>query len=163
MSVTSRLAALPCCLLLLASCAPSPDLAALRSQLQEADGRYTAVMDAGDVGGIVSLYATDATRYPPDGEPAGGPEAIRAFAERVSAMAGFHLTASPVTMDVARGGDMGYTLNLLELTFAGPDGAPTAEHLRDFHIWRREADGAWRIVEDIWQVLPEPDAPQGTR
>ena len=70
-------------------------------------------------------------------------------------MPGFKLTPSPIAMDPSAGGDMGYTLNLLALSFDGPDGVPVVEHLRDLHIWRREAEGAWRIVEDIWQVLPE--------
>jgi ketosteroid isomerase-like protein len=161
MSTPRRLAfALP--LLLATACEPSPDLASPRARLQEADARYTAAMDGGDVEGIVALYAVDATRYPPDGEPASGPEAMRAFAERVASMPGFHLTATSVAMDVSPSGDMGYTLNLLELTFTDPDGRPVVEHLRDFHVWRYEADGAWRIVEDIWQVLPEPAAPEGT-
>jgi ketosteroid isomerase-like protein len=141
------------CSVVLASCAPPRDAATPLARLKEADARYTAVMDAGDVEGIVSLYAVDATRYPPDGAPVGGPDAVRAFAERVAAMPGFHLRADPVAMDVSSSGDMGYTLNLLELNFDGPDGSPVVEQLRDFHVWRREADGAWRIVEDIWQVL----------
>jgi ketosteroid isomerase-like protein len=148
-------------LVCIAACQPSVDLAAQRSRLQEADARYTAAMDAGRVEGIVSLYAADATRYPPNGEPASGPEAMRAFAEGVAATPGFHLTASSLAMDVSRSGDMGYTLDLLELTVNGPDGQPVVEHLRDFHVWRREADGAWRIVEDIWQLLEEPRAPEG--
>lgn len=35
----------------------------------------------------------------------------------------------------------------------GIDGDPVIQQLRDFHLWRKEADGVWRIVEDIWQVL----------
>lgn len=155
MSTTRRLAVLLFSLCI-ASCGPRPDLASQRARLQEADARYTAVMDRGDVEGIVSLYASDATRYPPDGESSSGPEAIRAFAHRVAATPGFHLTASSLAMDVAQSGDLAYTLNLLELTVIGPDGQPVVEHLRDFHVWRWEADGAWRIVEDIWQVLEEP-------
>jgi ketosteroid isomerase-like protein len=159
--IVARSLAAVLCLSVVASCEASVDVGLERARLQEADARYTAVMDGGDVEGIVSLYAVDATRYPPDGEPASGPEAMRAFAERVAAMPGFHLTALPLAMEISQSGDMGYTLNLLELTVTGADGRPVVEHLRDFHIWRREADGAWRIVEDIWQVLPEPNPIDG--
>ncbi|HKJ03058.1 MAG TPA: DUF4440 domain-containing protein [Longimicrobiales bacterium] len=140
-------------LLPLASCRPGVDLGAERALLQEADARYTATANAGDVDGLTSLYAADATRYPPDGAPARGLDEMRAFATRVASTPDFHLTRTPLALHVARGGDMGYTLNLLELRLTGPDGEPVVEWLRDLHIWRKEADGAWRIVEDIWQVL----------
>ena len=139
----------------LASCGPSVDLDAERALLEQADTRYTEAANAGDVDGLTALYASDATRYPPDGEPVHGLDAMRAFATRVSQTPGFHLTPTPLALVVAEAGDMGYTLNLLRLDLTGPDGAPMTEWLRDFHIWRKEPDGAWRIVEDIWHVMEE--------
>lgn len=143
----------------MASCGPGVDagMEAERDLLRQADARYTAAANDGDVEGLTALYAIDATRYPPDGPPAHGPDAMRAFATRVSSTPGFHLTPTPIALAVAPGAGMGYTLNLLELQMTGPDGEPMTEWLRDFHVWRRESDGAWRIVEDIWQVL-EPGA-----
>jgi ketosteroid isomerase-like protein len=124
--------------------------------LRQADQRYTAAVDAGDVEGIVSLYAADATRYPPNGDAVSGPEAMRAFAEGVASVPGFSLSASPISLEVSASGDMGYTLNLLELSVTGEDGEPAVQWLRDFHTWRKEPDGAWRIVEDIWHVMEAP-------
>ena len=148
-------------LLPLASCRPGVDLDAERALLREADARYTSTANAGDVEGLTSLYAADATRYPPDGPPVSGLDAMRAFATRVSATPGFHLTPTPLALDVAAGGDMAYTLNLLELRMTGADGEPVVEWLRDFHVWRKEADGAWRIVEDIWHVMDTGAPPEG--
>lgn len=140
-------------LLPLASCRPEIDLEADRAMLREADARYTATANAGDVDGLTSLYAADATRYPPNSAPATGLDEMRAFAERVAATPGFHLTPTALALHVAKGGDMGYTLNLLELSVTGADGEPEIEWLRDLHIWTKEADGGWRIVEDIWHVM----------
>lgn len=139
--------------LLLSSCTPSADLEAERWSLLEADQAYTTAMDAGDVEGIVSLYAPDATRHPPGGESAGGPESIRAFAEGVAATPGFALSAWPISLDVSADATAGFTLNHVRLTVAGEDGAPVVQWLRDAHYWRRDEAGAWRIVEDIWHVM----------
>ncbi len=139
--------------LALASCAPSVNLEAERALLQQADEWYTATANAGDVDGLTALYAEDATRYSPSGESTTGIEAMRAFAEGVASTPGFNITTQRLALEVGEGGDMGYTLNLLELSVTGPDGDPVIQQLRDFHLWRKEADGAWRIVEDIWQVL----------
>jgi uncharacterized protein (TIGR02246 family) len=133
------------------SCAPAVDLEVERALLVEADRRYIEAANAGDVEELAGLYADDATRYPPDGEPTSGPVAMRAFAEAVASTPGFHLTAVPLELEIARSGDLAYTLNALELTTTGPDGTPVIERLRDFHTWRRE-DGGWKIVVDIWHV-----------
>jgi len=140
-------------LVAMAACRPDVDLDAERALLREADARYTSTANAGDVEGLTALYAADATRYPPDGEPATGLDEMRGFAERVAATPGFHLTTTALALEVSERGDMGYTLNLLELRVTGADGEPEVEWLRDFHIWRKELDGAWRIVEDIWHVM----------
>jgi ketosteroid isomerase-like protein len=140
------------------ACQAPVDVEKARADLLEADARYTAVMDAGDVEGIVALYAADATRYPPNGDPTHGLDAMRRFAEGVASTPGFSLTATPLALEVAESGEMGYTLSLLELTVTGAEGEASVQHLRDFHVWRRDASGAWRIVEDIWHVLQRPDA-----
>jgi ketosteroid isomerase-like protein len=135
-----------------ASCAPDADVAAERALLVEADRRYIEAANAGDVDGLAALYADDATRYPPDGEPTSGPEAMRAFAEGVASTPGFHLSATPLELEISRSGDLAYTLNALELTTTDPDGALVVQRLRDFHTWRREGEG-WKIVVDIWHVM----------
>jgi ketosteroid isomerase-like protein len=103
---------------------------------------------------LAGLYATDATRYPPNGPPVSGPDAMRAFAEGLASLPGFHLEATPLRLEVSGSGDMGYTLNTLAMTVTGPDGQPTVQYLRDFHTWRKEAAG-WKIVDDIWHVMTE--------
>ena len=142
--------------LLLPACSAEVDLESQRALLVEADERYTATANSGDVEGLTALYAPDATRYPPNGEPSHGLDAMRAFAEGVAATPGFHLTAHHLALEVSEGGDMGYTLNLLELSVTGEDG-PEVQWLRDFHVWRMGPEGAWKIVEDIWHVVePAP-------
>ena len=147
-------------LLFLAACSPELDTSAQRELLIEADALYTSTANSGDVEGLTALYAPNATRYPPNGEPSHGLDAMRAFAEGVAATPGFHLTGHPLALEVSESGDMGYTLNLLELSVTGADGSPEVQWLRDFHIWRKGPDGAWRIVEDIWHVLEQAPSPE---
>ncbi len=151
---TSLLRIAPAGWICLAACTPSVDVGAERALLLQSDRRYVEAANAGDVETLVGLYAEDGTRYSPDGTVGSGPEAMRAFAEGVASTPGFRLVAvgEPV-VEVSPGADMAYTLNELDLTTAGPDGELSVQRLRDFHTWRREPDG-WRIVVDIWQVLP---------
>ena len=143
----------PMLMLALASCSTQVDMGAERALLEEADRRYVETANAGDVEGLVALYADDATRFSPSGESSSGPAAMRAFAEGVASIPGFHLEPTLIAMEVSGSGDLAYTLNELELTTTDDDGAPSIQRLRDLHTWRREVDG-WKIVVDLWQVLP---------
>lgn len=159
-SICVRAAAGLALVLSISACEPAIDLDIRRALLVEADAQYTATANAGDVEGLTALYAPNATRYPPNGEPSSGLDAMRAFAEGVASTPGFHLTAHPLALEVSQGGDMGYTLNLLELSVTGADGGPEVQWLRDFHVWRMSPDGAWRIVEDIWHVMDQTPSPE---
>ena len=54
------------------------------------------------------------------------------------------------------GADMGYSMSEATMTLSGPDGGPVTEHVRDFYVWRRQADGSWKVVVDIWNAAPPP-------
>lgn len=142
--------------LLSAGCTPTADLGEAYDALYQADAAYTAAMNSGEAEAIVALYADDAVRYPPDGDPSGGVEAIRAWAEAVAGTDGFGVTAWPIAMEMSSDASMGFTLNHMEVTYPSDDGAPIIQWMRDAHRWQRDGEGAWRIVEDIWQIMDVP-------
>ena len=139
---------------------PPVDVEAARAALRAADEQYTKAGMAKDLEGFVALYAADATIYAPESPAISGTDAIRAFGAAIMADSGFTITLTPVAVEVSAGGDMGYTLNIAELTATGADGKPVTERIRDFHLWRTQADGSWEVVVDIWNAEAPPSAPQ---
>ncbi len=140
-----------------ASCAPgvpSLDLDAERAALREADSRYTQLGTAKDAEGLSGLYAVDATMYPPDGATVSGLDGVRQFAAEFTSVPGLTLSFRPLVIDVSRDGDMGYTINAVEITVPDEAGNPVTELIRDFHLWRKQQDGSWKVVVDIWNVEP---------
>ena len=134
--------------------ASTPDLAAERARLIEADREYVDAANRGDVEALSQLYASDGSRYSPAGPVTSGPDAMRAFAEGVASTPGFHLTArGEPTVELSASGDMAVTLSELDLATTADDGSTAIQRLRDLHIWRREA-GGWKIVHDLWQTVP---------
>jgi len=131
-------------------CAPAVDIEAERTALREADAAYSQTAAAKDVDRFASMYTADATMYPPNDSAVAGIEAIRAFGAAFTALPGFAATFRPLEVDVASGGDMGYTLNHYAITVTGPDSQPVTEQGRDFHVWRKQPDGSWKVVIDIW-------------
>ena len=98
-------------------------------------------VNAGDVEGLVALYAPDAVMAFPPGNVAIGSEAIRqVFSDFVAS--GVRLTLGD-QQPVLRVGDL--VLGSTRLV----DGGVTAE------VARRQPDGTWRWVIDQWNVLGE--------
>ncbi len=140
-----------------ASCAPgvpSLDLDAERAALREADSRYTQLATAKDADGVSGLYAVDATIYPPTSATVSGLDGVRQFAAEFTSVPGLTLSFRPLVIDVSRDGDMGYTINAVEITVPDEAGNPVTELIRDFHLWRKQEDGSWKVVVDIWNAEP---------
>lgn len=140
-----------------ASCAPqvpSVDLEAERTALREADSRYTQLATAKDAEGVSGLYSVDATIYPPDGATVSGLDGVREFAAEFTSVPGLTVSFRPLVIEVSRDGDMGYTINAVEITIPDEAGNPVTELSRDFHLWRKQQDGSWKVVVDIWNMEP---------
>lgn len=142
-----------CCL---AACArPAPnDPAAARASLRQADSAYAQAGAAKDRDAFVGLYASDAVMYPPAEPTVTGVDAIGKFVDGFLRDTAFAAVFRPLDVQVSADGTMGHTLNSGELTYTGPDGKLVTEHIRDFHVWRREAGGSWRLTIDIWNAEP---------
>ncbi len=136
------------------ACAQQPDSAIEQTALRQADSAYTAGMLALDVPGLVGLYAADAVMYPPGESTRTGLDAIREYATTFASTPGLTMTAELQTVMVARSGDLGYTINLVQATYKDARGKPVSERLRDVHVWRKDAGGKWKLGLDVWNAMP---------
>jgi ketosteroid isomerase-like protein len=60
------------------------------------------------------------------------------------------LALQPVQVEVASGGDLGYTRGTYVLTATDPASQKAAmEKGRFIAIFRKQADGSWKVVQDI--------------
>jgi ketosteroid isomerase-like protein len=143
-------------LLTVIACAPPPepppeiDIEAERAALSDAANRYHEALHAWDVDTIAALYASDALVLPPNSETKEGAAGVREFLAAFSSIPGLQVRAETPTVVVSKGGDLGYTLANLEITVDGADGEPVTAQERDFHLWKKQADGSWKVVIDIW-------------
>ena len=135
---------------------PQVDLEAARASLRAADSGYSQTVSGKNLEAFVALYEPGATMYPPAEAMAQGTDAIRALGDAFLKDPAFAATFTPVAVEVSASGDMGYTLNTADITVTGPAGRPATERIRDFHLWRRQADGSWKVVVDIWNAEPPP-------
>lgn len=65
------------------------------------------------------------------------------------------LNWEPVYGDVSRAGDLGYTTGPYWLTDQGPEHGPT-RHGYYFSVWKKQADGTWKVALDLGIQTPAP-------
>jgi ketosteroid isomerase-like protein len=124
-------------------------------RLLERDREWSAVASEGkDVERILSFWTDDAKVFPPGAPVIGGKQAIREFVTGSLSIPGFRISWEPEEAVVAAGGDMGYTTGRNHLTMPDAAGNLRTESGRGVTVWRREPDGAWRCVIDIWNSGP---------
>jgi ketosteroid isomerase-like protein len=145
------------------ACGPAPrsnggpaDMEELRGTLRAAAEAYQDAASAKDAAAVVSMYDASALMVPPDAELVGGIDGVRAYRFGFIETPGVTLEFELQRVEVAASGDIGWTLSIGQITIARDDGTMGHDVVRDFHTWRRQADGSWKVVVDIWNsgVVP---------
>lgn len=132
--------------------------AAAEASLRAADSALQAAVAAKDAARTAALYAMDAVLLPVAEPVVTGRPAIQAEWTKVFGIPGFDNSARLTKVEVAASGDLGYTRGTYATTMAGTDGRSTTEVGKWVSVWRREADGQWRVVADIFNTdTPPPD------
>jgi ketosteroid isomerase-like protein len=147
-------------LLLSSACAaPHFDAAAEAHKLLQRDAEWARVASEGkDVERVVSYWSDDAVVIP-QGQPAAeGKAAIRAFVKDSFAIPGFKVHWVSDQVAFSPDGELAYMRGNNSTTVPGPTGAPMTIPGRGLTVWRRDQDGQWRCVVDIWNDPPAPAA-----
>ena len=123
--------------------------------LLERDREWSALASQGkDVERILSYWTDDAKVYPVGLPVVEGKQAIREFVTSSLSLPGFRIQWEPLEVVVAPTGDMGYTTGRNQMTMPDAAGNLQTEHGRYVTIWRRDSDGTWRCVIDMWNAGP---------
>lgn len=151
-----------CCLALFAlNCSqkPAPDTrAADEATIRTINPAWFKAYNAGDVSGIVALYAEDAVLNPPGAPAARGHAAMREYLTKdiaASAAAGMTFNGSTTT-DAGVSGDLGWEWGTFTVTDKSGATVDTGKYVT---VYGRK-DGKWLIIRDIWNsdaaVQPPP-------
>jgi ketosteroid isomerase-like protein len=139
-------------LLLVALEAPAVDLQAERGALMKADEALFESHE--DLDEFLTSLADDAIFMPDDAPMARG-DSIRTTWEQLISMPGFDLEWRATSAQVAEAGDFGYTIGTYELTVE-QDGAPMVTVGKYVTLWKKQADGSWKVVVDCFNADGPP-------
>jgi ketosteroid isomerase-like protein len=133
-------------LLFACTTAPSPDTRARdEAAIRTADSSFSKAAEAKNLDQTVGYYADDATLLPPNAPMLTSHDAIHKMFGDMMGSPGFAIAWQATKADVARSGDLGYTIGTYTMTLNG-----TTDHGKYATVWRKQADGSWKVVADMF-------------
>jgi uncharacterized protein (TIGR02246 family) len=144
--------------LMVTACQPqAPEVVQLSEEdvasIKQGSRTYVTTTLARDYNAWIELFTEDAVIMPPNTTILEGREAIRADAEAYPPFTSFTIT--PLEIDGL--GDLAFARGTFSYTWAPEDADPITESGKYIEIWRKQTDGSWRLIRDIWnsdQPLP---------
>jgi ketosteroid isomerase-like protein len=136
--------------MLVASCLPGVDVAAVTRALLETDRAWAALAGSnGPVDSVVAYWTSDARVILPGQPVLVGSEAIRQMVAGTRAIPGFRISWTPDSAVVSPSGDLGYTWGANRITAPDSTGTLVTMEGRYITVWLKEPDGRWRCSVDI--------------
>jgi ketosteroid isomerase-like protein len=137
---------------LLCACqqAPIDQSAAAADAVRAADIAWEQVFTAGDTSAAVAAIEPTGSMLPPNMPIATGREAIRKVIEGFYGMPGMALHWQVAKAEASTSGDLGYSMGTYQLSFNDPKGQAVSDHGKYVTVWRKQADGTWKVVADIF-------------
>lgn len=120
------------------------------AELEEADRAFAADVAARGLDAWVHWFDPEGIQWREG--PVTGPERIRELMAPAFARPDFRILWTPLASGMSPAGDLGYTIGSSRITWSD-GGVPAPPYCGSYAtIWRRQADGSWRVLFDAgWQ------------
>jgi uncharacterized protein (TIGR02246 family) len=123
---------------------------AIEQALRDLDAQWSAAAGAKDLEKTISFYSPDALVLPTNAPAAATKDAIRNTWKELLASPGFAISWKTTKIEVAKSGDIAYATGTYELTMNDAGGTPINDHGKYVEVWKKQADGKWKVAVDIW-------------
>src|SRR5437764_14153973 len=129
----------------------------IEQALRDLDAKWSAAAGAKDIDKTVSYYSEDAVVMPPNAPSAKTRETIRSAWKEMLTTPGAAIRWKATKVEVAKSGDLAYVSGTYEETMTDATGKPVNDHGKYVEIFKKQADGTWKVIVDIWNSdLPAP-------
>ena len=148
---------------MLAGCSspePADTRATEEAAIRQTDAAWIKVIAEKQLDATVSYYDEGASLFAPNAPIATGREAIRKAWAQLFALPGFALSIETTKVEVARSGDLAYSHGTYAFTVNDAKGSPVTDRGKFVLVWKKQADGNWKGVADIFNsdLPPAPAA-----
>ena len=131
-----------------------------KTAIAELREQEMAAFSSGDISTLEKLFTDDINLMPPNEPAVTGTEELRAFAENMFSMVS--IQGEYTSSELTHLGDWAIERLTMNLTITPVDGGESImETAKCIHIYKRQADGSWKIAQDIWN-MDNPAGPQAS-
>jgi uncharacterized protein (TIGR02246 family) len=135
---------------------PPDTRAADEAAIQTAVEEWSTAAEAKDAETFASFYADDGVLLLEGAPDARGIAALREGIAGMMQDPNFALSFAADDVVVARSGDLAYETGTYTLTMSGPDGEPATQKGHYVDVWKKNAQGEWKVAVDA----PVSDPPE---
>jgi ketosteroid isomerase-like protein len=127
--------------------------------LRDLDTEWSAAAGAKNLDKTVSYYAEGALVMPPNAPAATTKDAIRKMWKELLESPGAAISWKTTKVEIARSGELAYSSGTYEFTMNDASGKPMPDHGKYLEVWKKQPEGDWKVVADIWNSdVPVPSA-----
>ena len=157
--VRKGLSALAALVLLVSGAAAESDshaLAAVRKAIDEGNARYIDACAKLDADAFAAVYDRDGAQLARGGEVVLGRAAIGKTTAQMWKKLSGPLTVTVKTQEVWLVADIAYETGLYKFAMTSPEGVAKQISGRYVTLWKKQADGSWKIFRDMNVAQDEP-------
>ena len=133
---------------------PTVDQQAEKQKLMELSREWSDVASTANVDSLMTYWAEDAVMMPPGNPPLKGKEEIRSYVEASGQVSGFEISWEPQSAYISDDGSMAYMIERNRLAYNDSLGNRVVERNKVVTVWRKNEEGNWKNVVDMWNSLP---------
>ena len=117
--------------------------------LRAADAAWLKAYQEKDAVKAAGFYADQGAMLAPNAPILTGKNAITKFIARSFAMQDYKISWRPSKVYVARSAELGYTSGTYKMSLRKPSGEIFSDQGKYLMVWRKQADGAWKVLFDM--------------
>ena len=154
---TTRASCLALFALLACGCYMNKTIAvsAEQTEIRALDAQMVRALNAGDFSRWYGFMADDVVFMPANEDAIAGKAAVQKWMGEALGNRKIHVVHHLSAVEVSRGGDIAYTSYEFEFVFTDSDGKTATVKGKDLSVFRKQADGSWKLARDMWSANRE--------
>jgi ketosteroid isomerase-like protein len=126
-------------------------------KLMNLSREWSTVASTGNIDSLMTYWTDEAVMMAPGQPPLRGKDAIRSFVEASGEIPGFEVSWEPISAHISEDGSMAYLIERNQMTYNDSLGNRVVEHNKVVTVWRKNENGSWENVIDMWNSDPSQE------
>ena len=126
----------------------------VRAAIEKSVDAMMDAFNAGDAAGVAALYSETAMLLPPDASQIQGRQAVQDTFQAMIDDGFKDIVFEVVEVEVSR--TFAYEIGLFSVKYPAENDQMATATGNYLAVWKREADGVWRLYRDTWNDAPPP-------